>query len=349
LTIGIAGKKHGKGGSTMRYVHCVKRRFLGLHVLAFFGVFVALTTLCYGQEFPTRAIDLVIPNPPGGGVDTFFRTVQEPMAKELKVPVNVVNRAGGGGVVGSSFVANSRPDGYTLLGQEVTSFIMPQLLTPKTVPFDVLKDFKPIAHFAYEPSVFVARLDAEYKTVEELVSYALKNPGKILAGTSGIGTLNRLNLELFKIATSTNIRFVSFSGGGEVLVNLLGGHVDITFATLASVRPHIKAAKLRVLAAMTPQRLAELPDVPTLREKGIPDVNLSMYYAVFGPKTLPQTVAEKISRSVGTILASPENRANLDRHGYVIDFLSTNQLEERMAKSFDFCTDLTKKAKLMQE
>jgi tripartite-type tricarboxylate transporter receptor subunit TctC len=325
-----------------------KKTFVGFQCLGFIFLMV-LFSICHAQEFPTRAIDIVVPYAPGGGVDTFFRQVRESLAKEFNVPVNIVNRTGGGGVVGSSFVANSKPDGYTLLGQELMSFIMPEIITPKTVPFLVLRDFKPVAHFAFEPLLLVVRPDLEFKTLDDLIVYAKKNPGKLLAGTSGVGTQNRIDLELLKIATGTNIRFVSFSGGGEVLVNLLGGHVDLTFSTLTVSRPHVKAGKLRALAVLSAERIPEFAEIPTTREKGIPDVKINMSYGLFGPKGLSPEITEKLSHTTNLVLKSSEMLANLNRQGYVLDFSPPNQLEERMKKDYTLYTDVAKKAGLVQD
>ncbi|MFB3887469.1 MAG: Bug family tripartite tricarboxylate transporter substrate binding protein [Thermodesulfobacteriota bacterium] len=325
-----------------------RKNFLSFQFLSFI-LLMTLFSVCHAQEFPTRAIDIVVPYAPGGGVDTFFRQVRETLAKELNVPVSIVNRTGGGGVVGSSFVANSKADGYTLLGQELMSFMMPEIITPKAVPFLVLRDFRPVAHFAFEPLLLVVRPDLEFKTLEGLIASAKKNPGKLLAGTSGIGTQNRIDLELLKIATGANIRFVSFSGGGEVLVNLLGGHVDLTFSTLTVSRPHVKAGKLRALAVLSTERLPEFSEVPTTREKGVPEVKINMSYALLGPKGLPSEITEKLSHTVNSLLKSSETLANLNRQGYVVDFSTPNQLEERMKRDYNLYTDVAKKAGLIQD
>jgi len=330
------------------YTQLKKKNFLGFQFLGFIFL-MTLFSISNAQEFPTRAIDLVVPYAPGGGVDTFFRHVRENLAKGLNVPVNIVNRTGGGGVVGSSFVANSKADGYTLLGQELMSFIMPEIITPKTVPFLVLKDFKPIAHFAFEPLLLVVRPDLEFKTLDDLIAYAKKNPGKLLAGTSGIGTQNRIDLELLKIATGTNIRFVSFSGGGEVLVNLLGGHVDLTFSTLTVSRPHVKAGKLRALAVLSAERIPDFSEIPTTKEKGIPEVKINMSYVLIGPKGLSPEITDKLSHTINLVLKSSEMLVNLNRQGYIVDFSPSNQLEERMKKDFNLYTDVAKKAGLIQE
>jgi tripartite-type tricarboxylate transporter receptor subunit TctC len=325
-----------------------KKKLLKFQFLGFIFLMV-LFSISHAQEFPTRAIDLVVPYAPGGGVDTFFRHVRENLAKEFNVPLNIVNRTGGGGMVGSSFVINSKPDGYTLLGQDLMSLLMPQIVTPKAVPFDALKDVTPISCFAYEPSLLVIRPDLEFKTVEELISFAKKNPGKLVAGTSGTATQNRINLEILKMFTGVNIRFVSFSGGGEVLVNLLGGHVDLSTSTLSACRAHVKAGKLRALAALSPTRIAEFPELPTAKEKRISDADINMEYCLTGPRGLPQGVTDKISNTVNKVLRSPEVVDILSRRGYVINFMSPNQLSARITKDFAFFSDVAKKAGLIQE
>ncbi len=327
-----------------------RKVFFKLSCFILFTVLVPLLPLGQTAEYPSRGIDIVVPFAPGGGADNFFRAVREAVARELNVPANIVNRAGGGSVVGTSFVVNAKADGYTLVGCELLTYLMAQIITPKTVPYHVLKDLKPIAHCAYEPLMLVVRPDLEAKSIEELIAYAKKNPGKLIAGTSGLGTQNRINLELFKVATGTNIRFVSFASGGETTTNLLGGHVDLICGnTVTASRSHLKAGKLRALAVFTPERLAEFPEVPTTKEKGIPEVNINMSYGFLGPKGLSPEVVEKVSQSVKAALTSPETVANLKRLGYGLEYSTSKQLEEKLRSDFGLLTDVAKKAGLIQD
>lgn len=308
-----------------------------------------LISVCQAADYPNRAVDIVVPFAPGGGADNFFRAVRGGLAKEFNVPTNIVNRAGGGGVVGASFVANSRADGYTLAGLELLTHLTAKIISPKTVSYEAIKDFKPLAHFAYEPLLLVVRSDLEAKTIEDLIAYAKKNPGKLLAGTSGLGTQNRLNLELLKVATGTNIRFVTFASGGETTTNLLGGHVDLICGnTVTASRSHIKAGKIRALAVFTPNRLPEFPDVPTTKEKGLASVNVNMAYGILGPKELPPEVVDRVSRSARAALTSAEVTANLNKLGYILEYLTPQQLEEQMNKDYGLLADVAKKAGLIQ-
>ncbi len=303
---------------------------------------------CPAAEYPGRAVDVVVPFAPGGGADNFFRAFRGALAKELNVPTNIVNRAGGGGVVGTSFVVNAKADGYTLAGFELLTYLTPQIITPKTVPYQVLKDLKPIAHLAYEPLMLVVRADLEAKTLEDFLAYARKNPGKLLAATSGLGSQNRVDLELLKVATGTQIRFVSFASGGEAMTNLLGGHVDlICGATVTASRSHLKAGKVRALAVFTPERLAEFPDVPTTREKGLATVNLNMTYGLLGPKGLAPEVVERVSQATKAALTAEDTVANLKKLGYYVEFSTPGQLEERLKKDFGLLTEVAKRAGLI--
>jgi len=310
-----------------------------------FGI-IASGSVGFAQDYPTRPIDIIAPFSAGGGVDIFDRNIREPLAKELKVAVNVVNRPGGSSVVGSSFVANARPDGYTLLGHDLNILLMCSATMAKTVPYNVLKDFTPIAQMAIEPIVIYVRSDSEFKTIEELISYAKKNPGKLLAGASGVATQNRVNLELLKISAGVDIRFVSFSGGGETLLSVLGGHTNISMTPLSVLTPHFKAGKLRPLAVCTPERHPALSQIPTMKEKGLPDVNVNMRFGLAGPKGLPPKITEKLANTVDKILKSEEVLSIFKRFGYSVDFVGPNQLSEQFAKDFLFFKDIAKKAKL---
>jgi tripartite-type tricarboxylate transporter receptor subunit TctC len=313
-------------------------------------VLTALTSVVQAQEYPSRLIEIVIARPPGGASDSFFRLIREPLSQRLKVPISIVNRPGGDGVVGCSFVANSRADGYTLQGEELTTFLMPQIVRPKEVPYHVMKDFTPIAFCVEDVSLLVVRPDLEIKTFEDLISYAKKNPGKLLAGTSGLGAINRLNLEILKSSAGIDIHNLSFSGGGEVITNLLGGHVDVGPAVpLMGVISHIKAGKMRPLAALSAERRPELPDVPTTKEKGFPEVNVNGRLFLFGPKGLSVEITEKLALAVRDVLALPEISADLKRRGYIINFMMPKQLSEQMSRDFSFYGEIAKKAKLIQE
>jgi len=207
-----------------------------------------------------------------------------------------------------------------------------------------LKDFQPIANCATLPQVMAVRSDSEFKTIEDLISYAKKNPGKLLAGTPGIGSSPHFNLELLKSSTGINITHLPLGGGGEVIPNLLGGHIDLGFPGVSIAKPHIKAGKIRLLATCSEERLPDLPEIPTTREKGIPEVNINTPLCLLGPKDLTPQVTERLTHAVSEILKSPELVANLSRLGCFVNFLPSDQLGERIKKEFKIYLEVAKKA-----
>jgi len=308
-------------------------------------VFIILVTISNGiaQEYPTRAIDIVVPFAAGGGVDSFFRTIREPLSNELKVPINVINRPGGGGVIGSSFVANSKPDGYTILGQDITSVIAYPIITPE-IPFNILKDFQPIVSCAILPQIIAVRTDLGLRKLEDLISYAKKNPGKLLVGTAGVGSSPHFNVEIFKKSAGIDITHFPLGGGGEVIPNILGGHIDLTVIGLSIIKSHMRAGKLQGLLTLSPERIPDFPEIPTSKEKGMPEVNINNEPCFLGPKGLPIKVTERLTHAVSEILKSPELVANLSRLGYFVNFLPSDQLGERIKKEFQIYLEVAKKA-----
>jgi tripartite-type tricarboxylate transporter receptor subunit TctC len=294
------------------------------------------------DRYPSRAIEITIAMGPGSGVDIFYRTIREALAKELGVPVSIVNRPGGNMSVGCSFVANAKPDGYNLLGVELPSFLITQVVMK--MPYDVFKDFEPIAHAVFMPLLLAVRSEAQWGSMQELIAYAKKNPGKVIAGTSGQTQTNRFNLELLKQATGTNIDNLPLVAGGELISNLLGGHIDFTITNIPSLKPHIKAGKLKALATLAAQRLQEFPDVPTTKEVGIPEVNINSSYCFLGPKGLSPEVTARLARAMNDVLKSPQVMPNVAQLNLITDFLPAAGLREKMQKDFNYYADVARKA-----
>ena len=205
------------------------------------------------DKYPSRAIELVVPFGPGGTADVAARAYSENLAQLLKVPVTVVNRAGGTGVHGTTYVIKSKKDGYSLLAATDTPLIVMPVIS-KEVTYDPLKDVIPIGHFGYAPSVFAVKSDSPFKTLAELVEYARKNPGKLKNATSGLGTESFFNLQLLCHKENIKIPSIPFQSGGETLASLLGGHTDMSSSTLASLGPQLKAGTLRGLAICSKNR-----------------------------------------------------------------------------------------------
>jgi tripartite-type tricarboxylate transporter receptor subunit TctC len=266
--------------------------------------------------WPTRAVTLVVPFPPGGGTDTGARIVAEQLAKKWGQPVLVDNKGGAAGQIGADVVAKARPDGHTILmGNIGTQAINPSLY-PK-MPYDPDKAFAPIALVAELPLAMMVNPNVPAKTVKEFVALAKAQPGKLSYSSSGAGGGPHLAAEMFKDATGSYILHVPYRGGGPAIADLLAGHVQLSFMTVLEASGQIKAGKLRALAVTSDKRVSALPDVPTLAEAAVPGFNSISWIGLLAPAGTPKDVVEKISADVREIVARDEVKDKLVQLGAV--------------------------------
>lgn len=289
--------------------------------------FTAICALVYlvspagtqAKGYPDRPVELVIPMAPGGGADVSARMFSDELGKALKVPIIVVNRAGGSGVQASLYVARGRKDGYTLfLGSGTSLIVMP--IINKEATYDPLKDFIPIAQFVSVPSAFVVRSDSPFRTLNDLIEYARANPGKLKNGAGGLGTESYFNLALLCAKEKIKITTIPFKSGGEALPALLGGHVDMASNTITTVGPQIKAGKLRGLAITSDKRVPDFPDIPTTAEAGMPDINFRTWFGLFAPAGTPQSVINVLVPAAAKVFKNPEILQRAVRAGFVADY-----------------------------
>src|SRR5882724_8151902 len=227
-------------------------------------------SLAHAQDYPTRTISLIVPYPPGGGVDAMARVVAEKLSGALGQQVVVDNRAGGSGLVGTRTFIKSPPDGYTLfLGHTGSISINPSLYA--NAGFDPRKDFAAIGLVASMPVVLIAHPSFPAKTVGEMIALMKANPGKYNIGTSAVGTGGYMSAELFKSVTGVDAQIVPYKGTGGVMNDLLGGHVPIAFGVIPPALGNLQSGALRAIAVASPQRTSLLPDVPTFTESGLAD------------------------------------------------------------------------------
>src|SRR5574341_2645650 len=298
-----------RGPSCRRRGSMRMRLFLTLMILP-----LAMAPSAFGQErFPDRTITMVAPFPPGGVADLTARPVAAAMEKILKSPVVVVNKTGAAGAVGMSFVANSRPDGYTLLMALSSISIIPEadkLFDRK--PAYTIDQLTPIALISADPTILVVRADRPWKSVKEFVDDAKKRPGEIAYSSSGVyGTLH-MAMEMLSHGAGINLKHVPYSGAGPALTALLGGHVDTLASGPAVVVPHIKAGKLRPLAGWGAKRVAALPDVATFKELGY-DIEFYIWAGLFAPRGTPPAVMKTIRDSVKQAVNSAEFKGEIGR------------------------------------
>jgi len=295
----------------------------GLVLLAFWGG-------AQGQEkYPSRLIELVVPMAPGGSADVFARLYSDDLARMLMVPITVVNRAGGSGIQGSTYVAKAKKDGYTILQASTGHLVIMPLITGEA-KYDALKDFVPLAHAYSVPTVFVVKSDSPFKTLQELVEYARKNPGKLKNGAGGLGTISDFNLMVLCSRNKIKITTIPFKSGGESTPALLGGHVDMSTNTIITLAPQIKAGKLRGLAITSKTRNPEFPDIPTTAEAGYPYVNIGLWAGLFAPAGVPQQVLDVLVPSLEKVFKNPDVVDRATKAGFIMDYKNPEEFRKLM-------------------
>jgi tripartite-type tricarboxylate transporter receptor subunit TctC len=266
------------------------------------------------QNYPNRAITLVIPFAPGGSTSIVGRGIADKISELLGEKVVVDNRPGAGGTIGTKAVAKSEPDGYTLLlGYTGTLAIGPSLY--KNVGYDPRKDFAPIGLIGNAPNSLVVNPSFPAKTVAELVAYAKTNPGKVNFGSAGAGTASHITGEYFARSAGITLVHVPYKGTGPALTDLLGGHIPMAFAPIPASHPNVSAGKLRALAVTSITRSGLLPDVPTMMEAGLPGFDASLYYGLAAPAGTPRPIIDKLNKALREALASDEVRKQLGNDG----------------------------------
>ncbi|HEY7997763.1 MAG TPA: tripartite tricarboxylate transporter substrate binding protein [Pseudolabrys sp.] len=280
-----------------------------------FALVIALLSAApaFAQSYPDRPIRIIVPTPAGGPVDVMARLIAGALPVSLGQNVFVENKPGAGNTLGSRLAAEAAPDGYTLMVSAASGLIMSPMIY-STAGYDA-SSFAPVALIAETPQLLVVNPQLPAKTVAELVAFVKANPGKLNYSTGGIGTLPHLSAELFKQITGTNIVHVPYKGGGPALVAVVAGETQITFDTVATSLPQARDGKLRVLAVVGPKRVAELPDVPTMREQGFPTISTGAWTALLAPKATPPVIIAKLNAAVNKTLESEPMKSTLAKLG----------------------------------
>jgi tripartite-type tricarboxylate transporter receptor subunit TctC len=268
------------------------------------AVALALPVLAQAQAFPARQVKLVVPTSAGGATDAFARALAQNVADAWGQPVVVENRPGANQIIGSDYVAKSAPDGYTLLVSDASSFVMNPHLYRK-LPYDGYRSFTPITVLVRFPWVIAVHPSVPARTFKELVALAKANPGKLAYGSFGLGSSAHISVDYLKNLLRIDIVHVPYKGAGPAVTDLLGGQIQMMMVTPLLVEPHARAGKLRLIAAATPERIARLPDLPTVSESGVPGYEAGTWFALAGPAGMPREVAHAIYAEVKKVLAEP--------------------------------------------
>ena len=265
-------------------------------------------------DYPARAVTLVVPYPPGGGVDAMARVVAAKLSEAMHAQFVVDNRSGAGGTIGTRAVAQAAPDGYTLLlGHTGTISINPSLYAH--AGYDPRKDFAPVGLVASMPVALLANPSFPAKSIAEFIAMAKKDPGKFNLGTSALGTGGYMCAELFKAEAGINVAIIPYKGTAPVMNDLLGGHVPIAFGVLPPALGNIAAGKLRAVAVTSKKRFSLLPDVPTFDESGLPGFEAVLHYGLLAPAGTPKEIVDRLSEEVRKLVDAPEVQKQIHNEG----------------------------------
>jgi tripartite-type tricarboxylate transporter receptor subunit TctC len=279
------------------------------------AAFISLLIACLlplrvvAEDYPARAITLIVPYPAGGGVDNLARIVAQKLGAALGQQIIIENRPGAGAVIGTRAAAKAAPDGYTLV------MFTTGITLPANAGFDISRDFAPVGAIASTPIVLMAHPSFPATSLTQVIALAKQQPGKLSVGTPPPPTLNYFAAELLKAMAGVDVTIVTYKGTGPLTNDLVGGHVPLAFNTTAPALGNIQAGKIRAIAVAAPKRSAALPDVPTAAESGLPGFEAVLYYGIAAPAGTPRPIIERLNRELRAVVTSDETARRIVADG----------------------------------
>ena len=306
--------------------------FIGILMVAACAYNSLASPYVRAQAYPNRSIQLVTPNSAGSALDTVSRLLAEELGKILGTQIVVVNKPGASATLGTDLVVKSKKDGYTLLYANTSAVVYAKATTPEIVPYDPVKDLEPLGlHCFFALGTFVQE-GSPWKTINDLLDYANKNPEKIRVGTPGQGSTDHFNLEILQSLTGTRFTHVPFKGG-QSHVALLGGHVEVADTYIPLCLPHIESGKLRVL--LMSKKMQQFPNVPTITELGYKQDLLSAWFALYAPIGIPEEVRRVLVPAIEKAIKDPDLKSKIERQGYIVEYKPPEELKRIMIADYE--------------
>ncbi|HEY6820542.1 MAG TPA: tripartite tricarboxylate transporter substrate binding protein [Burkholderiales bacterium] len=299
------------------------------------------------QDYPSRPIHIVVPYTPGTGADILSRVLGPKISDRWHVALVTDNKPGAGGNIGAESVARAAPDGYTLL-LAATSFSSNPALTA-ALPYDPVKSFAPVGLVATGALGIYIHPSLPAKTLREFIAYAKSRPGKLYYSSPGTGNVQHLAMELVKQEAGIDIVHVPYKGAGGAIADLVGGQVQATVAAMQTIAPHVHSGRVRMLAVMSEQRADAFPDAPTLKEQGLPGIEVETWYAMFAPAGTPEPIVAKWNAELNELLKEPDVKEVLAKQGLAAGGGTPERLGERVKRELARWTALVRKSGIKAE
>ena len=305
-----------------------------------------LASAAHAQNYPNRAITIVVPLAAGDAADTATRAMAEELTKSLRTPILIVNRPGAGGALATESVVKAQKDGYTILLAQNGAVTFRPVMEPKTVPYDAGRDLAPLGLAARTPSVLAVRSDAPYRTFKELVEFAKKNPGAVRVGTPGTGSVGDFCIQLINQMTEAQLVSVPFNGASPAVTALRGGHIDGVVIALGALGAHIRSGALRGLVISS--RFPDFPDIPTMAELGFEQDIFGVWLAYFAPAAVPAEVSNALIPAIEQAVRSAAISARLLPLGIMPDYAAPEKLAAEIRREYQTVQAVARKSGLVR-